>query len=87
MTTSDDSPDGLPDDVERWPADPRKLFGLAPNATHRELKRAYIALIKRFKPEHAPDQFRRIREAYEDLDQILKWTQLIEDRNPVDENG
>lgn len=86
MTTSDDSPDGLPDDVERWPADPRKLFGLSPNATRRELKRAYIALIKRFKPEHAPDQFRRIREAYEELDQIWKWKQLIEDRNSLDAN-
>jgi hypothetical protein len=31
----------------------------------RELRRAYLQLVRRYKPEHAPEEFRRIREAFE----------------------
>jgi hypothetical protein len=43
------------------------------------VKRAYAQLIRVFKPEHAPEQFRRIRDAYELLDQRLAWMEA----NPV----
>ncbi|MDB5307331.1 MAG: dnaJ 1 [Gemmataceae bacterium] len=55
----------LPDDPRAWPADPFALLGVPRGAGEMEIKRAYTRLIRRFKPEHSPEQFRRIREAYE----------------------
>ena len=63
----------LPDDITRWPADPFELLGLAPSASEADAKRAYTKLIRRFKPEHHPDQFRRVREAYEAALDRMKW--------------
>ncbi len=58
--------DHLPsDNPSTWPRDPYKLLGVARGASEREVRRAYHNLIRRFKPEHAPEAFRRIREAYE----------------------
>src|SRR5579871_2854032 len=55
----------LPDDPRAWPADPFDLLGVTPGTPEADVKRAYARLIRRFKPEHAPEQFRRIRAAYE----------------------
>ncbi|WP_439621921.1 DnaJ domain-containing protein [Gemmata sp.] len=66
-------PDELPDDPERWPRDPYELLGVRHTATETDLKRAYTRLIRRFKPERFPDQFRRVREAYEAALDALKW--------------
>jgi hypothetical protein len=55
----------LPDDPSDWPDDPFELLGVEPGVSPRDLRRAYLALIRRYKPEHAPDEFRRIREAFE----------------------
>jgi hypothetical protein len=63
----------LPDDMRDWPADPFELLGVRPGASETDIKRAYTRLIRRFKPEHAPDQFRRIREAYEECLQRFRW--------------
>jgi hypothetical protein len=66
-------PDDLPDDVSRWPSDPFDVLGLARPATETDAKRAYTKLIRRFKPEHHPEQFRRVREAYETVLERIKW--------------
>lgn len=79
MTPDTPSEPELPDDVNRWPDDPAKLLGVAQDVSRRDLKRAYTRLIRRFKPEHAPEQFRRLREAYEKLDQQLEWRAAYED--------
>ena len=55
----------LPEDYSRWPADPFELLGVERGGDPKDLKRAYTRLIKVYKPEHHPEQFRRIREAYE----------------------
>jgi hypothetical protein len=55
----------LPDDLSRWPRDSFALLGVSRNVNERDLKRAYTRLIRTYKPEHFPEQFRRIREAYE----------------------
>jgi len=65
--------DHLPDDPQHWPADPFRLLGVEPPTTEIEVKRAYTKLIRRFKPEHHPEQFRRVREAYEQALDRLKW--------------
>ncbi len=69
--------DHLPsDDPSSWPRDPFKLLGVARGASAREVKRAYHDLIRKYKPEHAPEAFRRIREAYESARQFVAHTSL-----------
>ena len=55
----------LPHDPADWPRDPFRLLGVAPGVSARDLRKAYLALIRVYKPEHAPGEFRRIRDAYE----------------------
>lgn len=47
--------------------DPFGVLGLPPEATCEEIREAYFALVKEKPPERAPDQFKRIRRAYEAL--------------------
>lgn len=63
----------LPDDMTDWPTDPFDLLGVTPGASDADIKRAYTRLLRRFKPEHHPDQFRRIREAYEACQERVAW--------------
>jgi len=56
----------LPDDVSLWPTNPYELLGVSPHNDARVARRAYLGLVRRFKPEHAPEQFKRIREAYDE---------------------
>jgi hypothetical protein len=65
--------DHLPDDLRHWPDDPFRLLGVEPPASEQDLKRAYTRLIRRFKPEHHPEEFRRIRAAYESALEQAKW--------------
>jgi hypothetical protein len=55
----------LPDDFSRWPLNPFELLGVQPGVSDRDLRRAYVRLIRIYKPEQFPEHFRRIREAYE----------------------
>lgn len=63
----------LPDDLSQWPDDPYQLLGLKPGADERAIKKAYTRLIRQFKPEQAPNHFRRIRDAYEQAKRWLQW--------------
>jgi hypothetical protein len=63
----------LPDDLAQWPAEPNELLGVSFGVTPRDLRRAYNRLIRIYKPEQFPEEFRRIREAYEHLLQIAEW--------------
>lgn len=62
----------LPDDWRQWPRDPFKLLGVRPGVAPRDLKRAYTRLIRVYKPEHHPEAFGRLREAYETLQRIVE---------------
>lgn len=62
----------LPDDVSQWPDDPNELLGVVYGVSPRDLRRAYNRLIRIYKPEQFPEQFRRIREAYEHLLRIAE---------------
>lgn len=55
----------LPDDVNKWPRDPWAVLGVDSNAELSEIRSAYAALIRRFKPEHHPQEFGRIRDAFD----------------------
>lgn len=62
----------LPDDVSQWPNDHNELLGVVYGVSPRDLRRAYNRLIRIYKPEQFPEQFRRIREAYEYLLRIAE---------------
>jgi hypothetical protein len=55
------------------PHDPQAFFGLADGFDRKDLKRAYNRLIRQFKPEKFPQEFQRIRAAYELLDNHLRY--------------
>lgn len=63
----------LPSDVHRWPDDPYELLGVQFGVLPRDLKRAYTRLIRTYKPEQSPDEFRLIREAYEKVLKHIEW--------------
>jgi hypothetical protein len=67
------SVDQLPEDPSHWPSDSFELLGVKRGASEKELRRAYNQLIRRFKPELYPVQFRRIREAYEQSLLQARW--------------
>ena len=56
-----------PDVVSKPMRDPYHVLGLARQATEEDIKRAYFQLVRQFSPERAPEQFREIRTAYEQL--------------------
>ncbi len=55
------------------PQDPVRFLGLAHGFQLPDLKRAYGLLIKTYKPESHPEEFKRIRAAYESLEQSLRY--------------
>ncbi|CAN5547282.1 hypothetical protein BH11PLA2_BH11PLA2_25470 [soil metagenome] len=55
----------LPNDLKAWPADDFEILGVSRTAADDDIRRAYTRLIRRFKPEHFPEHFQRIREAYD----------------------
>ena len=57
------------------PENPWRFFGLPADFDRIGLRRKYSALIRRFKPEKYPDEFQRIRAAFEDIDQQLRVSQ------------
>ncbi len=63
----------LPDDLTRWPTDPYELLDVTRETSARDIKRAYTKLLRRYKPEQFPEQFRRIRDAYETLLRYAEW--------------
>ena len=56
-------------DVDRPDQDenPYQVMGLGSTATEQEIRRAYFELVREHPPERDPDQFKRIRTAYEIL--------------------
>lgn len=71
----------LPEDSSTWPTDPFELLGVTADLEAHEIKRVYARLIRRFKPEHHPEQFRRIRDAYEQvLARVEFWSRLAADQ-------
>ncbi|WDQ15676.1 hypothetical protein [Rhodopirellula sp. P2] len=55
------------------PQDPRSFFELPEAFDRRDLKRAYGKLIRQFKPETHPQEFQRIRAAYEQLENAERY--------------
>jgi curved DNA-binding protein CbpA len=47
--------------------DPWKILGLTPQAAEEEIRAAYLRGVKEHPPERSPEEFERIRDAYESL--------------------
>lgn len=43
------------------------ILGLEPGASQAEIKKAYFRMVRQHSPESDPEQFQKIREAYEQL--------------------
>ncbi len=44
--------------------DPFHILKVSDEADDREIRQAYLSLVKRYPPEQAPEQFKRIQAAY-----------------------
>lgn len=55
------------------PHDPAGFFALQPDFDRTALKRAYNRLLRIYKPEKYPDEFQRLRAAFEQLDNGLRY--------------
>jgi hypothetical protein len=65
----------MSDEQPKWellPRDPLAFFDLESPFDRKDLKRKYNRLIKLYKPEKSPEEFKRIRAAYEQLEDWLK---------------
>ncbi len=49
------------------PADPYSVLGIEPTAGDEAIRAAYLAKLKLYPPDRAPDEFERVREAYDEL--------------------
>jgi hypothetical protein len=47
--------------------DPMDVLGISQNATDEEIRAAYLLKVREYPPDRAPEQFEKIRDAYEIL--------------------
>ena len=69
--------------------DPIEFFELSGDFTAKDLKRAYTRKIKKYKPEKFPEEFKQIREAYEELEREMAYGNFadlsITEEKPVEQ--
>ncbi len=53
--------------------DPYLLLDVRPGASADQIRRAYLRRVKMFKPDRHPAEFRRVREAYDNLREQEAW--------------
>jgi len=54
--------------------DPRELLGVSPNAGEEEIRAAYLRKVKEYPPDQAPEEFEKVRNAFETLRDPRKRT-------------
>lgn len=54
--------------------DPLTLLGLGPHATWSEVRQAYVARLRVYHPEHHPQEFMRVVDAYDMLKRFFRTT-------------
>jgi curved DNA-binding protein CbpA len=65
---------------------PYEALGLRSTASDDEIRRAYFELVRKYPPERSPEQFKRIRAAYEVLRdplQRVEWDIFIALQPPL----
>lgn len=64
-------------DWSHLPHDPVAFFELKSGYDRRDLKRAYNRLLRIYKPEKHPQEFQKLRAAYEQLDNGLRYGESV----------
>ncbi|MCE9605366.1 MAG: J domain-containing protein [Planctomycetia bacterium] len=77
----------LPADLARWPENVFELLGVVLGTDEKGLKRAYQKLIKTYRPERYPEEFRRIREAYDTALSITEWMASVGDLPSIEKSA
>ena len=54
--------------------DPREVLGVSPNAGEEEIRAAYLRKVKEYPPDQAPEEFEKVRNAFETLRDPRKRT-------------
>jgi curved DNA-binding protein CbpA len=57
--------------------DPNEILGVAANAPDEEIRAAYLNKVKEFPPDRAPEEFERIRDAYDALRDPRKRARVL----------
>lgn len=57
----------LPENLNEWPSDPYELLNVDKSTDKKTLKKIYTKLIRIYNPNHSPEHFRKIREAYDEI--------------------
>lgn len=57
--------------------DPAEVLGVGPNAGADELRAAYLQKVKQFPPDRSPEEFEKIRDAFEALNDPRRRTRLM----------
>ena len=66
------------------PQTPWQVLGLAPDAGPDAIRAAYLAKVKEFPPDRAPEQFEQVREAYDLLkDPLRRFRAAVLEADPV----
>lgn len=47
--------------------DPYTILGISPDSDDETIRKRYLELVRRFTPEHHPEKFAAVRQAYESL--------------------
>ncbi len=65
-----------PKTPEQEAPDPYEVLGIASDASDDAVKKAYLAQVREYPPERAPQEFKRIRAAYDELKTPEKRLQI-----------
>ncbi len=60
-------------DWDLLPGQAEEFFGLEHPYTRSDLKRSYNRILRRYKPEQFPDEFKLLRAAFEKLEEMLRY--------------
>jgi hypothetical protein len=63
----------LPEDLTKWPHSSHAILGVSSDSTPEELRRAWLRLVRRFKPDQFPQHFQRLRTAFDDAQQQRRY--------------
>ena len=57
--------------------DPREVLGVPANAGEEEIRAAYLRKVKEYPPDRSPEEFEKIRDAFETLRDPRKRTRAM----------
>ena len=75
------TPDRMPAEADPW-----AVLGISDDASDQDIRAAYLAKVREFPPDRAPEHFEEVRDAYDQLkDRRRRGARVLLHLNP-DEN-